>query len=245
MNVVLRVNKQKMKMRLISFFLILFFSISCVEREDDLISQDCETDCTEIIGKLMTDNANTPIANRKVTVIWDNTYFTSGVVRTKATTRTDADGNFNLKFYIRDDELEEGLHRMYYDKLNETVFLRADLNNISIYPTVRDTIFLRNHNIPKKAYLKLNLLNLEDIKEGDNFWTSFRYISPEGYSQSINGLVRGWNNQYESTQLIEIAGNQALALEITRNKDGIITRDNDTLFINAGETLDYTIDFNN
>ncbi len=124
-------------------FLILILTItfqSCTKEEDDLISQNCETDCTEIIGKLMTDNGTIPIANHKVTVIWDNTSFGSGTVRTKATTRTDSNGEFNLKFFIRDDELNNGVHRVFYDKLNSDEFIRSELNGISIFQIRRDTV---------------------------------------------------------------------------------------------------------
>ncbi len=218
---------------------------SCTEKEDDLISQNCESDCTEIIGKLMTDNATVPIVDRKVTVVWDNTSFGSGVVRTKATARTDSNGGFYLKFFIRDDELEDGLHRMFYDKLDNDEFLSADLNGIPLLQIGRDTMLTRNHNVPKKAFLDLTLLNLNDFQQGDYFWTNFEYIRPVGYSQSIDGAIHGWTNEFDSNQLIELAGNQPIAIEIVREVNDIPTRKNDTLFINAGTTSNYTVDFNN
>ncbi|MGJ5640790.1 hypothetical protein [Formosa sp. S-31] len=234
----------KLKFGILSLVIVLAFQ-ACTEKEDDLISQNCETNCTEIIGKLMTDNATVPIVNRKITVVWDNTTYGAGVLRKKATTRTNEKGEFNLKFLIRDDELEEGIHTMYYDELDEDKFIETDLRRISIYPLKRDTIYIRNHNVPKKAFLDLTLLNLDDYQQKDYFSTNFDYITPVGFSQSVSGLVRGWSNEFESNQLIEIAGNQPVALQIVRKINDVFTREYDTLFVDAGTTKKYTIDFNN
>src|SRR5690606_1576029 len=102
----------------------IFLFAGCSKKEDDLISQNCETNCTEIVGKIMTDNGTVPIQNLKITVTWDNiAYLGTGIIRTKASTRTDSRGNYRLKFYLRDDEFEEGGYRMFYEKLNEDIFL--------------------------------------------------------------------------------------------------------------------------
>src|SRR5690606_24436702 len=108
---------KNMKIKKLSFGIILgvLIFISCSKEEDDLISQNCETNCTEIVGKIMTDNGTVPISNLKLTVKWDNIpHLGSGTIRTKATTKTDSQGNFYLKFFIRDDELEEGGFRLSY-----------------------------------------------------------------------------------------------------------------------------------
>lgn len=146
-------------MKKIYKLLIILFVIlvqSCTKKEDDLISQNCEIDCTEIIGKLMTDNGTTPISNHKITVVWDNSSLGSGTIRTKAMTRTNSNGEFYFNFYIRDDELKDGVYRMYYDELNGDNFIRADLNGIDVFQIKRDTTLVRNHNIPKKSILKFD-----------------------------------------------------------------------------------------
>ena len=235
-----------MKLKFGIFVLLLTLSFqSCTKEEDDLISQNCETDCTEIIGRLMTDNGTVPIVNHTITVIWDNTNFGSGIVRTKATTKTDNNGEFQLKFFIRDDELTDGIHRMYYEKLDENEFLRADLNGISIFPTIRDTTMTRNHNIPKKAFLDLTISNLEDFQQGDYFSTNLNFLNPIGFSQSIDGAIHPWSNESENNRLIEIAANQPVIIEIVRKINGEYVRENDTILVREGNTSNYTIDFNN
>ncbi len=233
------------KLTLIIVLGIIFF-ISCSKEEDDLISQDCNTDCTEIVGRIMTDNGTVPIPNLKITVTWDNIPpMGAGIIRTKATTRTDSEGNYYLKFYLRDDELEEGGYRMSYEELNSNVFLATNLNGISLFEISRDTTLTINHNVPKKAYLNLSLLNLNDIQQGDSFSTDFSYERPLGFSQSIDGQVRGWNSESPNNNLIEVAGNHPIELKVYRRVNNITTTEIETLNFDAGTTTNYTIDYNN
>ena len=225
--------------------IIIAFALQSCEKEDDLISQNCEADCTEIVGKLMTDDGTTPIANRKITVVWDNTSSGFGTVRTKATTRTDSNGDFSISFFMRDDELESGIHRISFERLNESEFLRSDLNGMGTIPSARDTLVVRNHNVVKKAFVSLTLLNLDDIQGSDQFWTNFDYPRPTGFSQSVDGQIRGWTSEFESNQVLEVAGNQEIIIEIVRKINDITTTENETLFVEAGTTLNYSVDFNN
>lgn len=236
-----------MKIGELSLGLVLgiFLFVSCSKEEDDLISQNCEIDCTQIIGKIMTDNGTVPISDVKLTVKWDNIpYLGSGTIRNKATTRTDSEGNFNLNFFIRDDEIEAGGFRIEYE-LNENEYLSSHLNRITIFQIARDTTLNINYNIPKKAFLNLSLLNLSDIQSGNHLATDFSYESPSGFDQSVTGQVIGWSNESEQNNLIEVAGNVPVELRIRRTINGVSTSEFETLFLEAGTTSDYTIDFNN
>lgn len=236
-----------MKLIKLSFGIIIgvLFFISCSKEENDLISQNCEANCTEIVGKIMTDNGTVPISNLKLTVKWDNIpYLGSGIIRTKATTRTDSQGNFYLKFLIRDDELEVGQFRLIFGPLDKNKYLRTDLNGISLFQINRDTTLFINHNVPKKALLNLSLLNLDQVQPGNTFTTEFSYPRPFGYSQNIDGQVRGWNSESEKNNLLEIAGNQPIVLKIYRTENGVQTTEIENIIFNAGTTTDYIIDFN-
>ncbi|WP_417559019.1 hypothetical protein [Mesoflavibacter zeaxanthinifaciens] len=236
-----------MKFRILSLKIlsVLLLFTSCSKEEEDFISQNCETDCTEIIGKIMTDNGTVPIADVELTVKWDNIpYLGSGTIRNKAITRTDSEGNFNLKFYIRDDEIEAGGFRIEYE-LNENEYLSSHLNRITIFQIARDTTININYNIPKKAFLNLSLLNLDDIQSGDDLATDFSYERPDGFDQSVDGQVISWSNESEQNNLIEVAGNVPVELRIRRRINGVSTSEIETLFLEAGTTSDYTIDFNN
>jgi len=237
-----------MKIGKLSLTIVLgiFIFLSCSEEEDDLISQNCEENCTEIVGKIMTDDGSTPISNLKISLVWNHDP-NSGpdIIRTKASTRTDNEGNYSLKFYLRDDELDNGFHRLYHDQIENNEFLGSDLNGInSFFELNRDTLLIQNHNIPKKAYLNLSFLNLDQVQQGNSLITEFSYPRPLGFSQSIDGQVRGWNSESEQNHLIEIVGNQTIELKIYRTINGVSTTEIETLFFDAGTTSDYIIDFN-
>jgi len=233
------------KLRLIIVLGIIFF-ISCSKEEDDLISQNCDSDCTEIVGRIMTDNGTVPIPNLKITLTWDNVpSMGSGTIRTKATTRTDSEGNYSLKFYLRDDELEEDGYRMFYDELDDNIFLATNLNGILLFDISRDTTLTINHNVPKKAFFNLSLLNLNDVQPGDNFATEFSYVRPTGFSQSIGGQYLGWNSESPHNNIIEVAGNQPIELKIYRSVNNIPSLETEILTIEAGSTFNYTLDYNN
>lgn len=245
-NSIIYKKKKNMKIVKSCFGIILgvLIFIGCSKKEDDLVSQNCETNCTEIVGKIMTDHGSTPITNLELTVIWDNTpHLGGGVIRTKAITRTDDQGNFNLKFFIRDDELEAGGFRLSYEQLDSNDYLRTDLNGISLLQIARDTTLTVNHNVPKKAFLNLTLLNLDQVQQGSSFSTEFSYPRPTGFSQSIDGQVNGWNSQSEQNNLLEIAGNQPIELKIYRNINGVQSTEIQNISFAAGTTSNYSIDF--
>ncbi|WP_419211949.1 hypothetical protein ACNR9Q_14535 [Maribacter sp. X9] len=234
-----------MKKKLHLFALLMILGIfSCAKKEDDLVSsEDCQIDCIEIVGKIMTDNGTVPISDLDLTLQWDNSYFGSGIIRTKAKTRTNSDGRFYFNFKIRNDELLDGRFYIVF-KLAEEVYLEANLSGIDLDQIARDTTLIINHNIPRIAYLNLTALNLNEIKQLDYFSAQFDYQVPNGYSQNINGQIRSWN--YESNNnnnLIQVSGNQPIIVSIYRRKNDVLTVEYDTLLIDVGKTVNYTIDF--
>ena len=75
--------------------------------------------------------------------------------------------------------------------------------------------------------------------------TEFSYPRPYGFSQSIDGQVRGWNSESEENHLLEIAGNQPIELKIYRTVNGVQSTEIENITFDAGTTSDYSIDFNN
>lgn len=231
----------------IGVFLAIFLFVSCSKEEEDPISLNYESNCTEIIGKIMTDSGTAPISDVKITLKWDNIpYLGIGTIRKKAITQTDSQGNFNLKFYMRDDEINDGGFYLEYE-INESKYISSHLNRIEIFQIDRDTTLNINYNIPKKAFLNLTLLNLENIQhqQGDSFTADFDYEIPNGFTQSVGGQVISLSNLSESNNLIEVAGNIPIELKVYRRINGVSTSEINTLFLEAGTTTDYTIDFNN
>src|SRR5258706_17935 len=106
----------KMKTRVFSscssFYLIAFLTtfFSCIKRENDLISQACSSNCTVVSGQFITNGGKSPLANMPLTLYWRivQPELGGGINREKATTKTDANGNFRMAFLTRDDELNNG-----------------------------------------------------------------------------------------------------------------------------------------
>lgn len=235
-----------MKRTSIIFILMILILQSCSREEDDFFSINCETNCTEFFGKVMTDNGTTPISNLSLTVKWDNIqYLGSGVVRVKDRTTSDSDGNFRLNFFVRDDEISSGSFTIEYE-IDENKYYSSHLNKMTEFRIEkRDTTLNLNYNIPKKSYLYLNLQNLDKVEKSDYFSTTFSYEKPLSFKQSINGHAISWNNDSKQNNLIELVGNQKVLLKIIRRKNNVYETETDTLFIEAGRTLNYTIDYIN
>mgnify|MGYP005751797841 FL=1 len=84
---------------------------SCVEEQEDYISKYCPGSCTEVSGKVLRSNGQ-PAQGMQLTATWKNlrTFYEGmgGAIRKKAVAYTDAQGNYTLRFLLRDDELHEG-----------------------------------------------------------------------------------------------------------------------------------------
>lgn len=234
-----------LKLSLIACIGILLF-ISCSKKENDLISQNCQTDCTEIVGRIMTDNATVPIPNVKLTVKWKlfTSFIGGGTIRTKAITETDSQGNFDLSFFIRDDEINEGYYHLEYE-IDENTYIPGFHNRIEIPELERNTSKNIYLNIPKKAFLNLTVLNLDDKNPGDYFSTNFSTEVPDGFKQSFNSTAIGWGNQPSQLKTIEIPANVPVKFNVVRKINGVSTTVTETLLINAGATKSQTVDFNN
>ena len=87
---------------------LLLLLAGCVSQEDDFISKYCPGSCTVIRGRLTTEDGTQPMAGVKVNVYWRSYqgYLQLGYSeRRKAVATTDANGNYELSFLLRDDEL--------------------------------------------------------------------------------------------------------------------------------------------
>ncbi len=209
---------------------------------DDAGSEGCPGKCTIIQGKVFTENGSMGISNLNVKVTWTNLQHSSGgVIRTKATTTTARDGSFALKFLIPDDEVNQGTTEIEF-LADQSKFL-VPREKPSFYHIKQDTTILFDYFIPKKAFLKWKAINLEKIGKNDYFFTEF-LTRMGGLGQYNDGSSINWARGLPSTQIIEVAGSQPLYIRNVKSKTGIITTEYDTLNIQAGQTAEYTFDFN-
>ena len=90
--------------------LLLLLLGGCISHDDDFISKYCPGSCTVIQGRLTTEDGTQPMAGVKLNVYWrsDQSYLQFGYSeRRKAVAITDANGNYELRFLLCDDELNE------------------------------------------------------------------------------------------------------------------------------------------
>ena len=234
-----------MKRKILILITVLFL-YKCSKEEDDLYSINCTSNCTEVTGKVLTNMGKVPISNLKLNIKWDNIpYLGSGVIRNKAETFTDQDGNFRLKFFARNDEMNAGNFRVEYE-INNDEFYSPSYNYISQFQIEkRDTILNYNYNIPKKAFINLTFKNIEVAENNDRITTNFTFEKIIGFKQPISGRGISWSKNSKKINLIEVVGNQNIFVEIRKIIDNNTIVETDTINIEAGKSFNYNIDFKN
>lgn len=236
------VKQSNMSGRIKIFVVVLFvFLHGCIKEEDDLDGQNCELGCTMVTGKILTENGQVPLANLKLDVVWSKGGYGFGSIRTKATSKTDLNGNFSLKFEIQDEELKEGGFGITY-ALDKDKYLDSN-RGIPLYGVKKDTMLMVNYNIPRKAFLDISVLNTDKIEQGATFYTDLYYMTPSGLEQPVDGHILPWSNESDNYRELEVPGNQPIVLTESRQKGDERIQKIDTIVIEAGTTKKITIDY--
>ncbi len=239
-----------MKAKLLPCLILLLFILgSCHTKTDDYISKYCPGSCTVIKGKLTTDDRSKPLAGVMLEAKWverDMLGFSS-TTRRKATARTDANGNYELRFLLRDDELPQEYNYgniIVEAHLDTKDYLICSGTNELFYSNdlVRDTTIEVNYNLPKKATINLQATNLETMQPTDNLYTGIN--SDAGDATKENDCVGGiiWS-KYQSYYSLDVAANQDLTIRVVKNKAGIETVTEEIVRLKPGEKLHYQITF--
>lgn len=235
----------KTKLFLLLPFLLLLLG-SCHTQTDDFISKYCPGSCTVIKGKLTTDDRTKPLPGVKLEVFWqtrDQLGLTSNT-RRKAVTTTDANGNFELSFLIRDDE-SENPYSGFYVKANagEDKYLYClGQNNLLEYTDLeRNITFSANYNLPQKAQLHLGVLNPTAMANGDNIQSSIFFDAGESgtYGCSMGAYLTAGNPR----TTIAVAANQDIVIRSVKNKSGIETTTEEVVRLAPGQVLQHQITF--
>jgi hypothetical protein len=140
-----------MKTRLLCQYSLIVLMLccltGCVNEQEDYISKYCPGSCTEVSGKVLRASGQ-PVKGMQLTATWRNmrTFYEGmgGTTRKKAVAYTDAQGNYTLRFLLRDDEMEDGYidvspqiancpdwecysYTLYWDKLKRDTTYTYDL----------------------------------------------------------------------------------------------------------------------
>lgn len=230
----------------IAVVLLSFILYSCIKKDDDLASQDCPANCTVITGRFVTDAGQTGIGGIPLTVEWvQRAGIIGGQIRRKATTSTKANGSYELRFLLRDDELLDGYFRITYSADSKRFITEKNSVAYSSYELTRDTVVVSNWLLPRKAFLRLELPGSAPTVPNDYFASTVSFIN--GSFTSIGqvgnyGIVCTWAGTTKVFD-IEVAANQRVVIENRRVKNGIRVIDTDTLQLTPGSRSTYRTAF--
>jgi hypothetical protein len=227
-----------MKIRILSSLcLLIVFLGGCTVNEEDFISKYCPGSCTVIKGRI-TATDGTPLADVPLTLNWENrgTFGIFGVSRKKDVTRTDANGNYELRFLLRDKELEDGYLQLLAAVDRSRYFsCKFEQPKYTFYDLGRDTSVVADIQIPYKATVALQLNNKQDIHINDAFSSYFR--------SGDCGQVVNWAGETPLAETIAVAADVPTIVVTSKMKDGVETAQTDTLLLSAGEKFTYTAQF--
>lgn len=221
---------------------LALLAISCSEKED---LETCMGSCTTVVGRLVTANGQQPLANTPVEVRWNYGPAYNPASKLKAQGATDADGNYRLSFFIRDEELANGYFNVGYIPDKKRYYTIGD--NAQVLSNVRrDTTFaLPPYLIPRKAYVRLLITNPADVPLYafmSDFNTSYGLHTTFSRQLQGGGPVVFWDGLPAENPLA-VAGDQPILVRGFKKKNGLTEYTTDSLFIPAGTTHTYSVTF--
>jgi hypothetical protein len=224
--------------------LLVCWLSGCIIEEDDYISKYCPGSCTEIKGRIRTGIGRQAMPGVQLVATWYNLYPLTGggIVRKKAVTKTDAQGNYTLRFLLRDDELENGYIEIHYG-VDKDKYLDCRAGK-TIHPGFlkRDTTYNLDFYFPKIAYLSLELTNAKDMAPTDLFFSTITY--PAGSSpENTCGQALSWHGAAGKSQTVPVAAEDKIVVVNSRFKNGIQVVDSDTLNLMPGEQRSLKLTF--
>lgn len=226
---------------------VLSLLAGCGERQS--VEPTCNSTCTVITGKFTTDGRRTGLANVPLELKWvGSTSAFSTDVRRKATTTTDANGNYTLRFYISDNELKKGVYKITYKTTRNDLIINQYGDGFSVIASdiKRDTVIVSDWLLPRKARVHFVVTNPTQAAE---------YLAAEyGFDNGpIYGIGRfGYNSVYTlyspsggtaSAGDAEVAANQPVELKVVKMKNGVQTTQRDTIRLAPNEVYNQQITY--
>jgi len=220
---------------------------ACIDEENDLISQNCGDSCVTISGLITTNDGTQPLTGVEVTAKWKNiVYLGGGAIRKKAITHTDSFGNYTLSFQVREDEMEEGY--FIFEVLTGKDYFRCNENEYPSFSAIElknDTTINMNLYIPYVGHLNAGITGLVTAPEPGSIQLTVDPTVKMGPTDCVH--VFGWYSSMNDPNWIykiDVPANQNLIIETVITKGEVRTKKYDTLYINKGQTVDYTAIYN-
>ncbi|NVO32991.1 MULTISPECIES: carboxypeptidase-like regulatory domain-containing protein [Hymenobacter] len=211
-------------------------------RKDEI--EDCLGSCTTVTGRLVTSDGQQALPNTTVEAEWHyGAPFPQG--KTKARTTSDANGNYRLTFFVKDEELAEGFFVINYLANKQDFYVIGEPSQ-AIHKIKRDTTYrLSDYLIPRKAFVRLSITNPAAVST--NYFAS-SFNNSYGTSIAFNPQSLGGGSLISWAGLplenpLPIAGDLPIIVRSFKDKNGITERTIDSLFIPAGTTANYTVTY--
>lgn len=217
------------------FFLLTLALSGCDGWKDDYISKYCPGSCTVITGKLTTANGTKPLAHVTLALNWEVNSYPSGYVTKKAIAKTDENGNYELRFLIRDNELKDG--RFVMEPLmdeKQFIYCRDEKIDFSYYDLKRDTTLVENYLIPEVAYVEFQLRSPGSLPAGDKLTTHFSYTYGKDGQLLCTGKI-DWSNISKNGIIVRVAADQPVTLKNSRLRNGVSSEEETVLQMKPGE----------
>lgn len=229
--------------------LLTILATSCTKQEELL--EKCSGSCTTITGRLITANGKEPIVGANVTLKWMYGTLNSPKAMVKARVKTDANGKYTISFFIKDSELTDGFFEVFFPVDRNRYYVLSvphDDDGIAFYTLKRDTVVQANdYLIPRKAYVRLAITNPSQIAANAGQFSS-DFNSCYGFNTVFSREIQGggaaitWPGWADEPPL-SIPGDQPIIVRHYKVKNGVRTFSNDSIFVAAGTTQNYTVTY--
>lgn len=228
---------------LLSLFFICFLLVSCGGDKDDYISKYCPGSCTVIEGRMTTANGTKPLAGINIALDWEMSGVWNSSIRKKAVTRTDADGYYELRFLIRDDEPDNGVY-IIKPAIDLSGFAPCSANGTDFlfYRLERNTTVLADYNMDEVAYVEIQLNNQEAMQQGDSFHMQYSYLYGRNEEQECRRSYN-WDATSANNHTIDVAAGRTVVLKTFKLKNGVSSVEETTLQLTPGEKAVQVITF--
>lgn len=209
--------------------------------------EDCPGQCTLVTGQLLTSGLQ-PLAGVTVTAKW-RTGQRFSTSRTKARATTDANGQYQVSFYVQDDELTDGYFQLTYEVNKDRYYAIGNTDNPDPGGNglKRDTTYrLSPYLIPRKAFVRLTVPNPEQIQQYFSVAFSSAQLRTLTATQNTSGGGASVGIPLQNTPfttLVEIAGDQKVYVRATRRQNLIYTSTVDSILVPAGTMRTLTVQY--
>jgi hypothetical protein len=197
-------------------------------------------------GRLLTSGQQ-GLVGATVTAYWRNY---KGVFnsqqRKKAQSITDANGNYQLSFYIQDDELQTGSFKLVCEA-DKQLYETYDDEGPALAPKRDTTYQIRPYLIPRKATVLVTVPNADQISSSGMF---LLFQSAHGYQLTLrantsnSGVLYSVYRQPGAASIsATVAANQLVYINTTRLRNGVRIATIDSLMVSAGSVQNITIPY--